>query len=200
MRKLEIGFLAAAVALAGLLPLHAAAKDAPKLKIEAARANGEMSVIYVDGAGFGPGALGIALDGRALQMLTNDGATLVARLPAGIAPGKHTVVITRADGKSDRFAAVLPVAPAAPAPADGKGPAIETAEVNADHSVLTVHGRRFGTGAVTVALDGGRLQMLGNDGTTVQARIPRGVSPGTHPVVLTRADGQSVKGAVTVAP
>jgi hypothetical protein len=200
MRILQSGLVAAAVALAGLQPVHVAAKDAAKIKIDAVRANDEMSVVYVDGTGFGPGAPSVTLDGQPLRLLTNDGATLVARLPEGTTRGAHRIVVTRPDGTSDRFSAVLPSAPPPPAVAEAKGPAIETADVSADRSVLTVTGKRFGKGAVTVTLDGGRVQMLGNDGTTVQARIPNGVSPGTHAVVLTRADGQSATGTLTVVP
>jgi hypothetical protein len=191
---------AAWVTLAALLPVLAAAADAPKVKIEAVHANDEMSVVFIQGTGFGAGAPSLTLGGKALQMLTNDGTTIAARLPAGTAPGKYPIVVTRADGKSDRFNAVLPVAPAVPPPVEGRGPTILSAEVNADRTVLTVSGKRFGAGAVTVLLDGQLLQMLGNDGTTVQAFLPTGVAAGAHAVVLTRADGQSVSGGVTVGP
>lgn len=191
---------AAWVGLAALLPVLAVAADAPKVKIEAAHANDEMSVVFIQGTGFGAGLPSLTLGGKALQILMNDGTTIAARLPAETAPGKYATVVTRADGKSDRFNAVLPVAPAAPPAVEGKGPAILSAEVNVDRTVLTVSGKRLGAGAVTVLLDGQRLQMLGNDGTTVQAFLPTGVAAGAHALVLTRADGQSTSGGVTVGP
>jgi hypothetical protein len=179
-----------------MLPLLAAAADAPKLKVESVQANDEMSVVWVQGTGFGPGAVKVTLGGTALRMLTNDGTTVAARLPAGTAPGKYLVVVTRADGRSDQLKAVLPVAP--PAPPEGKGPTIEAAAVNADRTVLTVTGKRFGAGAVSVLLDGQKLPMLGNDGTTVQARLPAGVVDGGHAVSVLRPDGQAASGALAV--
>ena len=110
MKSFQSTLLSVTVALAGLVPLGAVAKDSVKLKIDAVRANDEMSVLYVDGTGFGPGAPGVTLDGTPLRMLTNDGATLVARLPERTTRGAHLIVVTRPDGTSDRFNAVLPTA------------------------------------------------------------------------------------------
>jgi hypothetical protein len=184
-----------------LVPLLAAAAAPSKLAIESVAANDEMSVVHVHGTGFGAGAPTVTLGGKALRMLTNDGTTITARLAPGTAPGKYAVVVTRADGKSARFAAVLPVAPPVPAPkaaAEGKGPVIEGAGANADMTVLTVQGKRFGAGAPTIVLGGRRLQLLTNDGTTIAARLAAKTAAGSYPLVLTRADGQSAVVDVTL--
>jgi hypothetical protein len=70
--------------------------------------------------------------------------------------------------------------------------------VNADRTVLTVTGKRFGRREVSVLLDGQSLRMLGNDGTTIQARLPAGVADGRHAVSVQRADGQAASGDVAV--
>ena len=191
-----VGFVVGA-----LVPLAARAAASEKLAIESVAANDEMSVVYVQGKGFGAGAPSVVLGGKTLRLLTNDGTTIAARLPDGTAPGKYALVLTRPDGKKARFDAVLPVgpAPAAPQlPAEGKGPVIQAAGANDDMTVLTISGKRFGEGAPTVVLDGKRLQMLTNDGTTVAARLAPNTRAGSYPLVLTRADGQSATAHVTL--
>lgn len=188
-----------AVAMAGSQP-------AAPPKIESAEANDELSVIFIHGKGFGSGAPSITLDGAPLQMLTNDGTTVAAKLVPGTPTGKYRLVVARADGKQDKLDFVLapagqaPAAPPAKKPERPSGPVIEDAAANDELSVIFIHGTGFGAGAPAVALDGKPLQMLTNDGTTIAAKLKPGTRAGSYPLVVTRADGQTAAFSATLGP
>jgi hypothetical protein len=184
----------------------AASPPAAPPKIESAEANDELSVIFIHGQGFGSGAPSITLDGAPLQMLTNDGTTVAAKLIPGTPRGKYRLVLARADGKQDKLDFVLapageaPAVPPAKKPDRPSGPVIEDAVANDELSVIFIHGTGFGEGAPAVALDGKPLQMLTNDGTTIAAKLKPGTGAGSYPLVVTRADGRSAAFAATLGP
>lgn len=190
---------APAVAVAGSPP-------AAPPKIESAEANDELSVIFIHGQGFGSGAPSITLDGVPLQMLTNDGTTVAAKLIPGTHKGKCRLVLARADGKQDKLDFVLapagqaPAVPPAKKPERPSGPIIEDAVANDELSVIFIHGTDFGAGAPAVSLDGKPLKMLTNDGTTIAAKLEPGTGAGSYPLVVTRADGRSAAFVATLGP
>ena len=208
MMSAVVGLGTLALALASPAPAVAGAGSPPAAppKIESAAANDELSVLFIHGQGFGAGAPSITLDGKPLQMLTNDSTTLAAKLTSGTAQGKYRLVVARADGKSDRLDFVLAPGSQTTAPSAAKkperstGPVVDDAVANDEMSVIFIHGTGFGAGAPRITLGGAPLQMLTNDGTTIAAKLKPGTGAGSYPLVVTRADGQSAAFSATLGP
>lgn len=201
-RQLNAALVAAPLLASG--PTLAAEKVA-RPSIDSVSVDPELTAITILGQGFGPGAVKVRLGGQELQMLTNDGTAVAARL-RGVRPGKYPLVLTTAAGRSATFVATLdgsPQPPPAPKndaakPAPPEGPGIDAATASPDLSAIAITGRGFGQGFPTITLGGEPLQPLTNDGTSISARLRPGLRPGTYPLVLTWPDGRSAALEVSI--
>lgn len=100
-----------ASSLAALFPGACAARAAeasrPPPVIESAVPNADLTLLELTGH-FGTGMPAVSLDGVvALQPLLCDGTFLPVLLPAGLAPGKHLVLVKTAEGRAGALQVVL---------------------------------------------------------------------------------------------
>jgi len=98
------------------------------------------------------------------------------------------------------LAALVPAAVLGASKAPEAAPVVLGASANADLTQLTVRGRHFGTGALSVKLDGKALEVLASDDATATAALEPGTAPGKYRVEVTRADGATATAKVTVKP
>jgi hypothetical protein len=191
--------LARAMSLAILLLAGpaAVAKDAGRPVVREAQADADLAVLAIRGEGLG-GNPKVRLGPVALQPLTNDGTTLTARLPPGIAPGTYRLALNWRDGRVARAQATVGVVAEAPTAASPPGPAIVSAGVNEDRTALTVVGRDLGREAPAVRLGGRHLRLLTFDGTVITARLAPGLAAGDHDLELAWPDGRVARASVAV--
>jgi hypothetical protein len=98
------------------------------------------------------------------------------------------------------LAAVVPASALAAAKTPGAPPVILGASANSDLTQLALRGRHFGTGGLSVKLEGKPLTVLASDDATATAALDPGTAPGKYRVEVTRADGATATAKVTLKP
>jgi hypothetical protein len=157
--------------------------------------NNVTTTLTINGANFQPGAT-VAINGTTVINLPGvtwiNNTQLQVKLPAGVAAGTYTVIVTNPDSQKASLLNGLQVIKYAP-PAPQITSISPISVTNNVTTTLTINGANFQTGA-TVAISGTTVINLPGvtwiNNTQLQVKLPAGVAAGTYTVIVTNPDSQ----------